>query len=42
LLALVMSAAYAMATVTAYRVNFIDENDARRGFLSLLKHVADA
>src|ERR1051326_2784787 len=37
-----MSAADAMAAVTTYRVDFIDENDARRGFLSLLKHVADA
>src|SRR6516162_1022534 len=34
-----MSAAHAVATVTAYCINFIDENDARRGFLSLLKHV---
>src|SRR5213592_2494670 len=37
-----MSAAHAMTAVAADRVNFIDENDARRGFLSLLKHVADA
>src|SRR6476646_10076627 len=37
-----MSAAHAMAAVTAYRVDFVDENDARRGFLALLKHVADA
>ena len=37
-----MSAAYAMAAVTAYRVDFVDENDARRGFLSLLEHVANA
>src|SRR6476620_5436305 len=37
-----MSAAHAVAAVTTYRVNFVDENDARRGFLSLLKHVADA
>ena len=37
-----MSAAHAMAAVTTYRVNFVDENDARCGFLSLLKHVADA
>src|SRR6476619_8595506 len=37
-----MAAAHAMAAVAAYRVNFVDENDARRGFLSLLKHVADA
>src|SRR5262245_5758785 len=37
-----MSAAHAMTTVTAYRVDFIDENDAERGFLSLLKHVTNA
>src|SRR6266481_337815 len=37
-----MSAAHAMAAVTTYRVDFVDENDARRGFFSLLKHVADA
>src|SRR5215475_11470956 len=37
-----MSAAHAMTTVTTYRVNFVDENDAGRGFLSLLKHVANA
>src|SRR5260370_36101409 len=37
-----MSAAHAMPAVTTYRVNFVDENDARRGLLSLLKHVADA
>src|SRR6266436_2945309 len=37
-----MSAAHAMAAVTTYGVDFVDENDARRGFLSLLKHVADA
>src|SRR5262245_58762848 len=35
-----MSTAYAMPAVTTYRVDFVDENDARRGFLSLLKHVA--
>src|SRR5215471_5370677 len=34
-----MSTAYAMAAVTTYRVDFVDENDARRGFLSLLEHV---
>src|SRR5215831_18464520 len=34
-----MSAAHAMASVTAYRVDFVDENNARRRFLSLLKHV---
>src|SRR5262245_8692445 len=37
-----MSAAHAMAAVTAYRVDFVDENDARRRFLSLLEHVANA
>src|SRR6476660_1758253 len=37
-----MSATHAVAAVAAYRVNFVDENDARRGFFSLLKHVADA
>src|SRR5262245_52059766 len=37
-----MSAAYAMAAVTAYGVNFVDKNDAGRGFLSLLEHVANA
>src|SRR5436190_24124076 len=37
-----MSAAHAMAAVTAYRVDLVDENDARRGFLSLLEHVANA
>src|SRR5262249_880915 len=37
-----MSTAYAMAAVTAYGVNFVDKNDARPGFLSLLEHVANA
>src|SRR6478736_9342774 len=37
-----MTAAHAMTAVTPYRVDFVDENDAWRGFLSLLKHVADA
>src|SRR5262249_33703263 len=37
-----MSAAYAMAAVTAYCVDFVDENDAGGGFLSLLEHVANA
>src|SRR5215469_277047 len=37
-----MSAAYAVAAVTAYRVDFVDENDAGRRFLSLLEHVANA
>src|SRR6478672_548016 len=34
-----MSTAYAMPAVTTYRVDFVDENNARRRFLSLLKHV---
>src|SRR5215831_13713158 len=37
-----MSTAYAMAAVTTYRVDFVDENDARGRFLSLLEHVAHA
>src|SRR4026207_2481738 len=37
-----MSAAHAVAAVTAYRVDIVDENDAGRGFLALLEHVADA
>src|SRR5207302_6606037 len=41
LFALVVAASYAMAAMAADCVNFIDENNARRGFLSLLKHVAD-
>src|SRR5580765_4998711 len=31
-----------MAAVAADRVDFVDKNDAGRGFLSLLEHVADA
>src|SRR3954447_8928219 len=31
-----------MAAMAAYRINFVDENNARRGFLSLLEHVADS
>src|SRR5436190_11179653 len=30
-----------MASMTTDRVNFVDENNARRGFLALLKHVAN-
>src|SRR5205814_4954176 len=41
LLAFVVAAPYAMAAMTTDRVNFVDENDARRGFLALLKHIAD-
>src|SRR4029450_9147440 len=37
-----MAAAHAMAAMTTYRVDFVDENDARRGFLALLEHVAGA
>src|SRR5262245_16273925 len=37
-----MSAAHAVAAVTPHSVNFVDENNARRGFLSLLEHVANA
>src|SRR5205085_9535817 len=40
LLALVVAATYAMATMTPDSVNFVDEDDARRGFFALLKHVA--
>src|ERR1700731_1747322 len=40
LLALVMPAADAVAAMPADRVDFVDENNARRGFLSLLEHVA--
>ncbi len=42
LLAFVVTAADAVAAMTADRVNFVDENDAGRGFLALLEHVADA
>ena len=42
LLALVVTAAHAVAAMTTDRVDFIDENNARRGFLSLLEHVAHA
>src|SRR5438874_4663612 len=41
LFAFVVAAADAMATMAADRVNFIDENNAGRGFLALLKHVSD-
>src|SRR5947208_17122958 len=37
-----MSAAHTMAAVTAHGVDFVDENNAWRGFLALLEHVADA
>src|SRR5215471_16350329 len=42
LLALIMPASEAGATVTADRVDFVDEHDARRIFLALLEEVADA
>ena len=42
LLALVVSAADAVAAMPADRVDFVDENDAGRGFLALLEHVAHA
>src|SRR5207302_355848 len=42
LFAFVVAAADAVAAMAADRVNFVDENNARRGFLALLKHIADA
>jgi len=39
LLAFVMTAAQARATMTADRVDFVDEDDAGRVFLGLLEHV---
>jgi hypothetical protein len=42
LLALVMSATQACATVTADGIDFVDEDDAGRVFLGLLEHVAHA
>ncbi|MGY3407131.1 hypothetical protein ACVWZV_003244 [Bradyrhizobium sp. GM5.1] len=42
LLALVIAAAEAGATVTTDGVDFVDEDDAGRVLLSLLEHVADA
>ena len=42
LLALVVSAADTVAAMAADRVDFVDENDARRGLLALLEHVAHA
>src|SRR5438270_6508 len=41
LLALVVAAAHAVAAMTPDGVDFDNENDARSGFLALLKHVAD-
>src|SRR5256885_17265455 len=37
-----MSAAHAVSAMTAYRVDFVDENNAWRGFLALFEHVANA
>ena len=42
LLAFVVTAADAVTAMAADRVDFVDENDARRGFLALLEHVAHA
>src|SRR4029078_9985823 len=42
LLALVVAAAETGATMTADRVDFVDEDDARRVLLALLEQVADA
>ena len=42
LFAFVVAAADAMAAMTADRVDFVDENNAGRGFLALLEHVAHA
>ena len=42
LFALIVAAADAVAAMTTDRVDFVDENNAGRGFLSLLKHVANA
>src|SRR5690242_20188416 len=37
-----MATANTMAAVTTYGIDFVNENDARRGFLTLLKHVTYA
>ena len=42
LLAFVVTAADAVAAMPADRVDFVDENNAGRGFLALLEHVAHA
>ena len=42
LLALIVSAADAVTAMPADRVDFVDENNAGRGFLALLEHVAHA
>src|SRR5438874_8117066 len=41
LFALIVAASDAMAAMTTDRVNFVDENNAGRRFLALLKHVAN-
>src|SRR6476469_9799711 len=41
LFALIVAASDAMAAMTTDRFNFVDENNAGRRFLSLLKHVAN-
>src|SRR5713226_495973 len=42
LFAFIVSAADAVAAMASNRVDFIDENDAGRGFFALLEHVAHA
>src|SRR5690606_23448293 len=42
LLALIMATAMAAATMTTYGIDLIDKNNARRLFLRLFKHIADA
>src|SRR5262249_55417581 len=42
LLALIVATAETSTTGTAHGVDFVDEDDARRVFLGLLEHVADA
>jgi hypothetical protein len=42
LFAFIVTAANTVSTVAADGVDFVDENDARRRFLALLEHVADA
>src|SRR5204863_7898701 len=41
LLALIMSTADTVTAMAAYSVNFIDENNTRRGLLALLEHIAN-
>src|SRR5207248_828966 len=42
LFALIVAASDAVAAMTTDRVDFVDENNTGRGFLALLKHIADA